>query len=282
MQRQPSISLLIANYNNGRFFRDCYESLVAQTEKNWEAIIVDDASTDNSLEIINALIKEDSRFRFYRNEKNCRYQQTIINALSYSSAPIFARLDPDDALTPDALEKSLQAHYNHPQCGLVYSNFIFCDENLKPKEIHRNKQLKGPGEFLEKFGSGITHFASFKRSIYNKTSGFDVSNRRAEDQDIYMKMAEVAPVFHIDEELYLYRIHTSGASTLANKEKAYFWHWYAMIKMAERQNLNLEDAFTRFYIPRHEYEKERKKLQHLKNNKILKGINLLIGKIKNT
>ncbi|WP_294297959.1 glycosyltransferase [uncultured Chryseobacterium sp.] len=50
------ISLLVANYNNGRYFKDCYDSIVSQTYENWEVIIVDDASTDNSVDIIKKLI----------------------------------------------------------------------------------------------------------------------------------------------------------------------------------------------------------------------------------
>lgn len=56
------ISLLVANYNNRRYFKDCYDSIVSQTYENWEVIIVDNASTDYSVDIIKKLIAEDSRF----------------------------------------------------------------------------------------------------------------------------------------------------------------------------------------------------------------------------
>ena len=56
------ISILIANYNNGRYFKQCYDSLLEQSYTNWEAIIVDDCSTDNSVDIIKQLIKGNNRF----------------------------------------------------------------------------------------------------------------------------------------------------------------------------------------------------------------------------
>ena len=63
-------SILIANYNNGRFFKKCYDSIITQTYDNWEAIILDDTSTDDSLEIIKKIIGEDTRFKIYQNEEN--------------------------------------------------------------------------------------------------------------------------------------------------------------------------------------------------------------------
>lgn len=281
MQHQPSISLLIANYNNGRFFRDCYESLVAQTEKNWEAIIVDDASTDNSVGVINALIKNDSRFQLYENPKNKGVSYTKRRLAELASAPIFGFIDPDDALSVDAVSKSLDTH-NKYDVGLVYSNFIICDKNLNPtSNIHKGVQIKGFDKHIF-FHGEISHFATFNKNVYLKTAGIDTTLKIAEDQDIYMKMYEVAPVKYINESLYLYRIHKTGISR--NTDRSFFWYWIAILKAADRRSLDLsdiEDAFTQFYIPRHEYEKERKRLQHLKNNKILKGVNVLIGKIKN-
>ena len=97
---EPKFSLLIANFNNGHYFSDCFRSLIAQTEKNWEAIVIDDASTDNSVEIISEMIKGDERFRFFQNEKNLGYQHTLVRAIELSQAEIFGRLDPDDALYP--------------------------------------------------------------------------------------------------------------------------------------------------------------------------------------
>ena len=73
-------SILIANYNNGKFFQDCYKSILQQTYQNWEVVILDDASTDNSVEVIKNIIQNDSRFRWYENEKN--FMKTENPALS--------------------------------------------------------------------------------------------------------------------------------------------------------------------------------------------------------
>ena len=244
----PKISILIANYNNGHFFKDCYDSLIAQTELNWEAIVIDDCSTDNSVEIIKNLIKEDVRFKFYVNEKNIGYQKTLIRGIELSKSPIFARLDPDDALTCDALEESINAFNQNPKIGLVFSNYFICDENLNPIDVHYGKKVSFNNDFFNLDWS-IGHFACFKNSIYKKTTGIDENNKRAEDQDIYLKMVEIAPSFHINKTLYKYRRHLGGVSSFANSEKSFFWHWVAIIKAAERRNINIENLFyENFYL----------------------------------
>lgn len=266
----PLISILIANYNNGHFFIDAYNSLINQTEKNWEAIIIDDCSTDNSVEIIQDLIKDDYRFKLYKNPKNLGYQKTIVKAISLSTSEIFARLDPDDALSNNAIEVSVATHQNYPKAGLVYSNFTVCNDKLEKIKIHKTKQINKQDESYYGFKGEISHFASFKKSIYNLTEGIDIFNKRAEDQDIYMKMCEVAPVRHVDKDLYLYRIHDNGISTNNNSDKAYFWHWVALIKMSERRNINLEDLFLEKFERREKVEEHQKLRTLLKKSRWLK------------
>lgn len=277
--KSPKISILIANYNNGHFFKDCYDSLISQTEKDWEAIVVDDCSTDNSVEVIKTLISENTRFRFYQNEKNLGYQRTLIKAIELSTAEIFGRVDPDDALTIKALQLSLKAHQEHPKVGLVYSNFKIADENLKEFSIHEGKQILELNEDYLNFRGEISHFATFKREIYNQTSGIDTFNKRAEDKDIYMKMCEVAAVKHIEKELYLYRVHSGGASTNNNSDKAFFWHWVAIVKASERKGFDIENIFINTFERKKNAVDLEKKISLLKKSRWLK-IGYKIGLFK--
>ncbi|WP_419869063.1 glycosyltransferase family 2 protein [Chryseobacterium sp. CT-SW4] len=237
----PKLSIIIANYNNGQYFQDCYDSLVKQTSDDWEAIIIDDGSTDDSVEVIKKIIAGNPHFRFFENENNMGYQKTLIRGIEISETPIFCRLDPDDLLREDAVEKSLEYHEKYPEVGLVYSNMYFCDNDLKVYDTHKAKQITELNYDYYNFHGEITQLATFKRSIYNLTSGIDSFIKRAEDKDIYMKMCEIAPVKHLDEELYYYRRIQGSLSWVYYK--AFFWHWVALIKMAERRNINLEDLF---------------------------------------
>lgn len=282
MGGKPEISILIANYNNGHFFKDALLSLLRQTIVDWEAIVIDDGSTDNSVEVIRNLIRSDKRFRVYQNQVNLGYQKTISHAISLSRAELFGRLDPDDALHPEALELSVKAHHNFPEVGLVYSNIVYCDRNLQPTAILKGRQIEDLDESSYNLEGTIWPFATFKKDIYDKTSGIDVYNRRAEDQDIYLKMCEMAPVKYIDRETYYYRIHDQGASTMENRDKAFFWQWVALIKMAERREKNIEDLFNEYFAEAcllNIFKQRRKNLfAAIDKNRILSMFAYLAGK----
>jgi glycosyltransferase involved in cell wall biosynthesis len=263
-----NFKIIVCNYNNGKFLKQSLESLKLQTYKNWTAIIADDCSTDESLRIINSIILNDNRFQLIKNTKNLGLQKTLYNCIAViSTNDIFARLDPDDVLAPKAIELSLKAHLDYPEVGLVYSNSFFCNENLEPINVHKSKQIFDLNEDYFNFKGQISHFASFKKSFYDLTTGIDVFNKRAEDKDIFMKMCEIAPVKHIDETLYYYRIHNSGASTMGNSEKALFWHWVALIKMSERRNVNIEQLFVDSFVSRTQYEDVLFQLNRITSNK---------------
>lgn len=249
------ITVLIANYNNGRFFKDCFDSLIAQTLTDWEAVILDDASTDNSLDLIRKITENDSRFTIYTNESNKGIGYTKRRLIELSTSEICGFLDPDDALIKNALEIVFNVHTQNPEVGLVYSNFVYCDDQLSKVRVHKAAQITALDEKYLNFNAEITSFATLKKSIYNKTSGIDVSLKIAEDKDWYMKMCEVAPVKYIDEDLYLYRVHKGGISN-KNEDQAFFWHWLALIKMSERRNISIEELFLENFVRRKEYNKE--------------------------
>lgn len=279
---QPAISILIANYNNGHYFREAFDSLLQQTCEDWEAVVIDDCSTDNSVELIKPLIANDPRFRYYENPKNMGYQKTLLRAIALSRAEIFGRLDPDDTLTPTAVESSLAAHSQNPHAGLVYSDLNQCDSNLRITWVHRSQTVPDLGEKYLNLQGEIAPFCTFKRSIYDRTSGIDDYLRCAEDKDIYMKMCETAPVVYVPEVLYNYRYHAGGMSNNGNEFRAYFWHWTALVKMMDRRPVNLEDIFTRYIADRSELNrlitKRENELKWFRRSRVGRFIASALGK----
>src|ERR1700750_795113 len=100
-------SILIAHYNNALLFKDCYGSLLTQTYKNWEAIILDDASSEDEKAQIKAIIAGDERFKFFENEQNSGVGVTKSKLIELASGDICGFVDPDDAILPDAIEKAV-------------------------------------------------------------------------------------------------------------------------------------------------------------------------------
>ena len=235
-------SILIANYNNGHFFTDCYNSIIHQTYKNWEVIIVDDASTDNSIDLINGLIAGDSRFNLYQNDKNGGCGYTKRRCVELATGEICGFLDPDDLLEPNALEVMVNLHLQNKQASLIYSNYFKADENLKNRKKCPSHALKS--DFLTTLEGWVSHFATFKRSLYLKTQGIDAKFKRAVDQDLYYKMEEVGSLLYEEKYLYIYRIHDGGISVNDNELAAFSWKLVAVIDACNRRNIDFEKIIS--------------------------------------
>ncbi|KXH85705.1 glycosyltransferase family 2 protein [Chryseobacterium kwangjuense] len=212
-------SILVAHYNNGKYFRDCYNSLITQTYQNWEVIIVDDASTDNSVEIIEDIIKTDSRFRLYRNATNQGCGYTKRECMTYAEGDLCAYLDPDDALYPDALKKMAE-EFAKNDITAAYSQMMLCNENLTPEKVFASTKQIYNNRYFFNCPTQFAHFFTFKKETYLKTSGINPNLKSAVDQDLYLKILEHGNVRYIKEPLYLYRLHSNGISQQTSKQGA--------------------------------------------------------------
>jgi len=231
-------SILVANYNNGKFFKDCYDSIISQKYDNWEVIILDDCSTDNSLQLINDLIKGDTRFKIFENEVNSGVGVTKAKLIELANGEICGFLDPDDGLSPDALLSSINVFRKDQNVVLTYSKFVKCDENLKPVTVPKvSAQVLNNDPYFFNCPVSIVHFVSFRKNIYTQTEKIDTSMRIAEDQDLYLKMYEKGDVRFIDENNYFYRAHSGGISQNENKPKSKEYFAQVIFNAMKRRNL---------------------------------------------
>lgn len=244
-------SILIANYNNGHFFNDCFQSIVNQTYQNFEVIVVDDGSTDDSVIIIKQIIIGDKRFKLFQNKENKGCGFTKRKCAKLASGKILGFLDPDDAIEPNALEIMVSAHNKYQNASIITSRFGLVDLQLNfiKKGVIGSKIPEGKSYLT--FGKGaLTHFATFKNSAYKKTEGIDPLMKRAVDQDLYYKMEEQGTHQFLNEPLYLYRINENSISNNSNVFKAEYWHFYAINKAYKRRKkLKLIiDNFSKEYM----------------------------------
>jgi glycosyltransferase involved in cell wall biosynthesis len=224
MEHNPLFSVLVSNYNNGRFISECIQSVFSQTYSNWELVIVDDGSNDHSLSEIEKFTS-DPRVRLFENSKNMGVAFSKNKCVNHSSGELAGFLDSDDALDSEALRIMVDGHKNHPRASLVYSTHYICDEGMRPimiadyvGQIPENKKA---WESRERY---ISNFSSFKVSNYFLTGGISVNVSSAEDKDLYYKLEETGPVVFIDKPLYYYRHHSSNISLNKNRHRAYRKH----------------------------------------------------------
>ena len=216
---------------------------MVQTYQNWEVIIVDDCSTDNSAELMKKIIGEDSRFRIeiLSENKGCGFAKRRLAELA--TGEICAFLDPDDAITGDALSVMVEEHLQHPGAAIIYSRPYICDEFLNIQSETKSYQVENNNPYFFDFEGKIFAFLSYKKEFYDKTEGINSYLQRAIDKDLVLRLYETGRCLLTDQAMYKYRLHNNGISTHNNQDKAYFWYWVAIIDAAKRRNINIENIF---------------------------------------
>lgn len=236
-------SILVANYNNGAFFKDCYASIIEQSYTSWEVIVVDDGSTDNSIALLEECIAGDPRFKLFLNPTNKGCGYTKNKCAQFATGEVLGFLDPDDTLEPEALQMMMEAHQKHPQAAIITSRFYFVDAMLKKQSLSQNGEEIPQGHSYLTYGKGaLTAFATFKKTFYDRTQEINIHFKRAVDQDLYYKMEETGAHHFIDKPLYNYRIHKNSISANENVYKASYWHLKAMdaaYKRRKRKRLKI-------------------------------------------
>ena len=247
---------------------------MAQTYQNWEVIIVDDGSTDDSVAVMKRIIGDDSRFKIEILAENKGCGAAKRRCAELATGEICAFLDPDDAITEEALSLMIAEHAKHPDASMIYSKPFWCDEHLNIQHERASQQVEnGVANFFD-FDGFLFAFLSYKNVFYQKTEGINSYLQRAIDKDLVLKLYETGPAYLLDKAMYKYRIHNKGISTNQNQDKAYFWFWVTIIDAAKRRNINVEDLYIEKSQSRRELALE-KEINFYNKSLIFKGLRKL-------
>lgn len=231
-------SILIAHYNNFAFFRKCFDSLKNQTYQDFEIILIDDCSTDGSFEKILEFTKNYPKLKAYKNTENKGVGFTKKRCVDMASGEVCGFVDPDDALTPDALYLNSMA-YRTKDTIAAYSQFYICDEKLNIQKTFPNtRKIKNRDPLFFNINFEASHFFTFKKEAYLKTEGINENYKVAEDMDFYLKLYETGNFKYIKKPLYLYRVHSSGLSHDQSKADLKNSTWHSVLfNTAKRRGL---------------------------------------------
>jgi len=228
MSGSSKVTIPMANYNGGRFIVQAIKSVVDQTYTNWELIIVDDASTDDSLKIIEKTVKNfniENKVKIIVHKENKGYGCTLRDAIAAGDGEIIAVVDSDDAIeNNDALRKVVKCHRKNPDACLVYTNYWECNPKLKKMKQFKTRQMK-KGESYLTGGAKVRHWKIFKREFYDKTEGVNPELRQTVDKDLIFKLEEVGRLIHIPESMYLYRKHNANLTRSIGKKPKKYRRW---------------------------------------------------------
>lgn len=235
MEEAPLFSVLIANYNNGCYLQEAVDSIQRQSYSNWEIVIVDDCSTDNSAELYKVLANN-PKIHVFCNEKNRGAGYTKRRCVELAQGEICGFVDPDDVLVgDDVFDVMVKKHLEYPLASMVYSGMYRGDTTLNIVSTTPGETIDQDSSALETRSWPFHHFVSFKRSAYMKTDGIDPDMKRAVDYDMYYKLEEVGDVVHIDCIQYIQRNNPHSISLNSNSYKAAVWHSYACVRAMTRR-----------------------------------------------
>lgn len=127
-EKQPLISVLIPSYNRAEFLPECLESILMQSEQNFEIIVVDDGSTDSTVELMAYYTKTDPRIKYYRQE-NAGIAIARNTAFNVAKGKYIAVMDSDDVCNPERLKMSVE-RIKKDNLDVVYSQYLRADEHM--------------------------------------------------------------------------------------------------------------------------------------------------------
>ncbi len=244
------VSICIANYNCGEFIKESIESVLMQDYNNWELIIIDDGSTDDSQTIIKSFLPN-PRITFLSHSKNLGVGTTKRNCIDASQGEIIGFLDADDQLTQKALSIMVKEHEINLETSLIFSDFNVFDASMN--FLYPNIYKEPEDSLFLMKGLTVNHFSTFKRTSYLKTSGINQNYKRSVDRDLYLKLEEAGAIKHLPQPLYKYRYRTDSTSNATNAYRAEYWAWKARFDACERRGLNTEDIFNEIMQERDQF-----------------------------
>lgn len=217
----PSITVLTTVYNGLPYLTECIDSVLNQTYKDFEFLIIDDASTDDSLEIIKSY--KDPRIKVVENEENMGQVRSLNRGLKIAKGDLIARLDQDDVCLPKRLEEQADYLEKHPDITIVCSWEITIDSDGKKVRAWKG-EIKNYGIFLGYVMLGLCPVwhpsVMFRRDTVLGLGGFEPSYAPAEDYQLWARMAmnrlngAILPRFHL-----LQRIHDRRQSFLQSEKQ---------------------------------------------------------------
>jgi len=194
------VSIIVPCYQQAEYLPDALNSVLDQTYTDWECIIVDDGSTDNTKEIASNYCNKDQRFK-YVGQPNQGLATARNNGIKASNGKFILPLDSDDRIAPTYLEKAVKYFTEHPETTIVYCQAVFFGEV--------NQKWDLPIYNYESFiwMNSIFCSAVYKRADYDRTIGYNPNMKHGfEDWDLWLTILNKdSIVYQIDEPLFFYR-----------------------------------------------------------------------------
>jgi len=216
----PRITVLMPVYDGQKYLKPAIESILNQTYKDFEFLVIDDGSKDKSLEIINSYAKKDPRIRVI-SRPNKGLVATLDEGLAEARGEYIARMDADDISLPQRLEKQMRYLGDNSDYVVVGSSFTSIYDHNRVGGVHHCFINDLTIRHALPIEGCIPHpTALFKKKAVLMVGGYRKNYPHAEDYDLWRRLAEVGKLANLPEPLLNYRHRSSSVSYANLKEQA--------------------------------------------------------------
>ena len=207
----PTVSVIIPVYNGERYLADAIQSVLDQTYRNFELVVIDDGSTDESAAVARRF-GEAIRYVYQANGGVCKARNAGIAA---TGGTYVAFLDQDDLWLPEKLAEQVAYLDSHPDIAAVYCQCKVTGEGWLRSDLYYTEVVKDDIVGIMSGPCLLMTASMFRREVLQKLGGFDegLIGAGGEDMDLTLRLTQVAPVAYLPQVLAVYRMHAANNST---------------------------------------------------------------------
>jgi glycosyltransferase involved in cell wall biosynthesis len=218
----PAVTVLLGVYNGAQRLGRAIESVLAQTFADFELLVIDDASQDASVRIVEQLAARDSRIRLLRNERNEGLGAVLHRGILEARADLIARMDADDVALPERLEKQVRFLSDHPRVDVLGTCAIDIDEDGRPL---RERRVPTDHDTIVKlmWTNPLIHpTVMFRRDRVLAAGSYSATVRRRQDYELWFRCVRAGLGFaNLPEPLLRYQV---TPATLRRNDVRAMWH----------------------------------------------------------
>lgn len=254
----PKVSVCIPVYNGSDYIAESINSVLTQTYDDFQLIVCDNCSTDNTQEIVRSF--QDPRLKYVRNAKNLGLVGNVNRTLELASGEYVNILHHDDIMLPDNLERKVNLLDKHPNVGFVHSNILLIDDTGRviANDIwykgSRQDYIKNGRDVFEKYLAFLHFGASIfigsvlaRKNCYEHLGDFSPELPHCNDSEMWMRMLLFYDVACIGTPLVKYRVHQISASSQWGNYSSLSYlkeHYLAAMMILNKYNHHIPESNT--------------------------------------
>jgi glycosyltransferase involved in cell wall biosynthesis len=255
-EQTPLVSVVMPAFNAARFIRAAVDSVLAQSYRHFELVVVDDASSDETAAILRDYQKRDDRVRVHRHPINEGVTAALNRGCAIATGEFIARMDADDLCLPERLAQQVAYLRQHPEVGAVGGWVQQVDEYGRPGKIHRPPTDPTLVSWSLFFCSSLVHpLVMMRRDLLERVGCYRPDYPHNEDYDLWFRLSRITKLGNLPDVLLRYRIWPASVSKIAHQAQAEHTARLVRDAILERygSEIALEDAAALQGLARERY-----------------------------